>query len=222
MITHGNLVSNTEALHEAWRFTPGDVLLHALPIFHVHGLYVALGTAFLNRSEILWHRKFDADAVMRDLARATVMMGVPTFYTRLVTRDDLNVKACGHMRLFVSGSAPLLAETHKSFAAKTGHRILERYGMTETGMITSNPYDGERRAGTVGYPLPDVSVRIADEEGREVPHGEVGIDRVLAEVMPGDKSDEVARIQAEGKLVAMVGDGIAFLLLPERDAARAG
>jgi malonyl-CoA/methylmalonyl-CoA synthetase len=174
MITHRNLVSNTRALYETWRFAPGDVLLHALPIFHVHGLYVALGTAFLNRSEILWHQKFDADAVMRDLPRATVMMGVPTFYTRLVMRDDLTMEACGHMRLFVSGSAPLLAETHRSFEAKAGHRILERYGMTETGMITSNPYDGERRAGTVGYPLPGVSVRIADEEGREVPHGEVG------------------------------------------------
>jgi malonyl-CoA/methylmalonyl-CoA synthetase len=175
MITHGNLVSNTEALHEAWRFTPGDVLLHALPIFHVHGLYVALGTAFLNRSEILWHQKFDADAVMRDLPRASVMMGVPTFYTRLVLRADLSVDSCANVRLFVSGSAPLLAETHKTFEAKTGHRILERYGMTETGMITSNPYDGERRAGTVGYPLQGISVRIADENGSEVALGEVGM-----------------------------------------------
>jgi malonyl-CoA/methylmalonyl-CoA synthetase len=175
MITHRNLVSNTVSLHKIWRFAPGDVLLHALPIFHVHGLYVALGTAFLNRSEILWHQKFDADAVMRDLSRATVMMGVPTFYTRLVTRDDLDPRACASVRLFVSGSAPLLAETHKSFEARTGHRILERYGMTETGMITSNPYDGERRAGTVGYPLPDVSVRIADEEGHDVAPGEVGM-----------------------------------------------
>jgi malonyl-CoA/methylmalonyl-CoA synthetase len=175
MITHRNLVSNTMTLHEVWRFAPDDVLLHALPIFHVHGLYVALGTAFLNRSEIRWHQKFDVDAVMRDLPRATVMMGVPTFYTRLVMRPDLNAKACAHMRLFVSGSAPLLSETHRSFEAKTGHCILERYGMTETGMITSNPYDGERRAGTVGYPLPGVSVRIADDQGNEVPLGEVGM-----------------------------------------------
>jgi malonyl-CoA/methylmalonyl-CoA synthetase len=109
MITHRNLVSNTETLHEVWRFVPGDVLLHVLPIFHVHGLYVALGTAFLNRSEMIWHRKFDADAVMRDLPRASVMMGVPTFYTRLVMRPDLTREACAHMRLFVSGSAPLLA-----------------------------------------------------------------------------------------------------------------
>jgi malonyl-CoA/methylmalonyl-CoA synthetase len=174
MITHNNLVSNTVALHEAWHFVPGDVLLHVLPIFHVHGLYVALGTAFLNRSEMIWHRKFDADAVMRDLPRATVMMGVPTFYTRLVMRPDLTREHCAHMRLFVSGSAPLLAETHESFEAKTGHRILERYGMTETGMITSNPYDGERRAGSVGYPLPGVSVRIADEAGLRVAVGEIG------------------------------------------------
>jgi len=175
MITHGNLVSNTITLHEAWRFAPGDVLLHALPIFHVHGLYVALGTAFLNRSKILWHQKFDIDAVMRDLAKATVMMGVPTFYTRMVDWKGLTPEACAHMRLFVSGSAPLLADSHRSFEARTGHRILERYGMTETGMITSNPYDGERRAGTVGYPLPGISVRIADEEGRDMPVGEVGV-----------------------------------------------
>ena len=175
MITHGNLVSNTVTLHEVWRFAPGDVLLHALPIFHVHGLYVALGTAFLNRSEILWHQKFDIDAVIRDLSRANVMMGVPTFYSRMMLREDLTPQVCGHMRLFVSGSAPLLAETHKGFEAKTGHRILERYGMTETGMITSNPYDGERRAGTVGYSLPGISVRIADEEGHDVPVGEVGV-----------------------------------------------
>jgi malonyl-CoA/methylmalonyl-CoA synthetase len=175
MITHRNLASNTATLHEVWRFAPGDVLLHALPIFHVHGLYVALGTAFLNRSEILWHQKFDVDAVMRDLPNATVMMGVPTFYTRMVMREDLNAKACAHMRLVVSGSAPLLAETHKSFEAKTGHRILERYGMTETGMITSNPYDGDRRAGTVGYPLPGISVRIVGDDGHEVAPGEVGV-----------------------------------------------
>jgi malonyl-CoA/methylmalonyl-CoA synthetase len=205
MITHGNLVSNTEALHEAWRFTPGDVLLHALPIFHVHGLYVALGTAFLNRSEILWHRKFDADAVMRDLPRASVMMGVPTFYTRLVMRDDLTVESCAHMRLFVSGSAPLLAETHKTFEAKTGHRILERYGMTETGMITSNPYDGERRAGTVGYPLPGISVRIADEDGREVATGEVGMIEVKGpNVFKGywDMPEETAKsFRADGYFI---------------------
>jgi malonyl-CoA/methylmalonyl-CoA synthetase len=174
MITHNNLVSNTVTLHEVWRFVPGDVLLHVLPIFHVHGLYVALGTAFLNRSEMIWHRKFDADAVMRDLPRATVMMGVPTFYTRLVMRPDLTRELCAHMRLFVSGSAPLLAETHKCFEAKTGHRILERYGMTETGMITTNPYDGERRAGSVGYPLPGISVRIADDAGQRVAVGEIG------------------------------------------------
>ena len=205
MITHRNLVSNTVSLHQIWRFAPGDVLLHALPIFHVHGLYVALGTAFLNRSKILWHQKFDADAVMRDLPRATVMMGVPTFYTRLVARDDLDARACANVRLFVSGSAPLLAETHKSFEAKTGHRILERYGMTETGMITSNPYDGERRAGTVGYPLPDVSVRIADEDGHAVPPGEVGMIEVKGpNVFKGywDMPEETAKsFRADGYFI---------------------
>jgi malonyl-CoA/methylmalonyl-CoA synthetase len=205
MITHRNLVSNTEALHDAWRFTPGDVLLHALPIFHVHGLYVALGTAFLNRSEILWHQKFDADAVMRDLPRATVMMGVPTFYTRLVMREDLTAERCAHMRLFVSGSAPLLAETHRSFEAKTGHAILERYGMTETGMITSNPYDGERLAGTVGYPLPGISVRIADDDGHELPIGEVGMIEVKGpNVFKGywGMPDETARsFRADGYFI---------------------
>lgn len=175
MLTHDNLSSNTVTLHRAWGFVPGDVLLHALPIFHVHGLYVALGTAFLNGSEILWHQRFDGDKVMRDLPRATVMMGVPTFYTRLLARDDLTPEACAHIRLFVSGSAPLPAETHKAFEAKTGHRVLERYGMTETGMITSNPYEGERRAGTVGYALPAISVRVADETGREVPRRQVGV-----------------------------------------------
>jgi malonyl-CoA/methylmalonyl-CoA synthetase len=216
MITHRNLVSNTETLHEAWRFAPGDVLLHALPVFHVHGLYVALGTAFLNRSEILWHQKFEADAVMRDLPRATVMMGVPTFYTRLVMRDDLNAGTCAHVRLFVSGSAPLLAETHQSFQARTGHRILERYGMTETGMITSNPYDGERRAGTVGYALPGVSVRIADETGHEVARGEVGMIEVKGpNVFKGywDMPEETAKAFREdgyfitGDLGVMEPDG---------------
>lgn len=175
MITHDNLASNMLALHAIWGFRPGDVLLHALPVFHVHGLFVALGTAFLNGSAMLWHDRFDAARVMADLARASVFMGVPTFYTRLLRRDDLDAAACAHMRLFISGSAPLLAETHREFEARTGHRILERYGMTETGMITSNPYAGERVAGTVGYPLPRVSVRVADPSGRPLPDGEIGV-----------------------------------------------
>ena len=161
MITHGNLASNAETLAKLWGFRDGDVLLHALPIFHVHGLHVALNVSFLNGSEILWFDRFDASAVIAALPEATVMMGVPTFYTRLLAAPELNRQACRNMRLFISGSAPLLAETHREFSARAGHAILERYGMTETGMIASNPYDGERIAGTVGFALPGVDVRIA-------------------------------------------------------------
>ncbi len=175
MITHDNLTSNAQALHRIWHFEPGDVLLHALPIFHVHGLYVALNTAFLNQSEIIWLQKYDAETVLSLLPEATVMMGVPTFYTRLLTTDGFTAEACRNIRLFVSGSAPMLAETHIEFEQRTGQRILERYGMTEAGMITSNPYDGEGRAGTVGYALPDVSVRIAAEDGSILEPGEIGV-----------------------------------------------
>lgn len=175
MITHDNLSSNALALHRIWHFEPGDVLLHALPIFHVHGLYVALNTAFLNQSEIIWLQKYDVNQVLSLLPKATVMMGVPTFYTRLLASDDFTAEACRNIRLFVSGSAPMLAETHVEFEQRTGQRILERYGMTEAGMITSNPYDGERRAGTVGYALPDVSVRIAAEDGTVLEPGEIGV-----------------------------------------------
>ncbi len=175
MLTHGNLASNMVALHQAWAFQPGDVLLHALPIYHVHGLFVALGTALYNRSAIIWLPKFDAAQVIGLLPKATVMMGVPTFYTRLLEQPAFDAALVKHMRLFVAGSAPLLAETHARFFERTGHHILERYGMTETGMITSNPYDGARLAGTVGYPLPDVHVRIADAEGQECAVGEPGV-----------------------------------------------
>ncbi|WP_137391575.1 malonate--CoA ligase [Rhodoligotrophos defluvii] len=175
MLTHRNLSSNALTLKDLWAFAPGDVLLHALPIFHVHGLYVALNTAFLNRSEIIWLARFDADQVIAQLPRATVMMGVPTFYTRLLAHSGFNHDVCRNMRLFISGSAPLLAETHRQFAAVTGHEILERYGMTECGMITSNPYHGERVPGTVGFALPEVKVRIADAQGRPVAPGEVGM-----------------------------------------------
>ena len=174
MLSHGNLASNALTLHELWGFEPGDVLIHALPIFHVHGLYVALNTSFLNGSKMFWLPKFDADAIVGLLPRATVLMGVPTFYTRLLAHDGFGAGACANMRLFISGSAPLLAETHDRFAAHTGHRILERYGMTEAGMITSNPYDGERVAGTVGFPLPGVDVRVVDAEGGVLPAGEIG------------------------------------------------
>ncbi|MBS7543786.1 malonate--CoA ligase [Ancylobacter oerskovii] len=175
MITHRNLASNAEALREIWAFQPGDVMLHALPIFHVHGLFVALNTALLNGSPTIWLPKFDADAVIAQLPAATVMMGVPTFYTRLLAHPGFTRQLCAGMRLFIAGSAPLLAETHRRFEAATGHAILERYGMTECGMITSNPYDGERLPGSVGYALPDVSVRVVGEDGAELPRGEVGM-----------------------------------------------
>ncbi|GAB4069299.1 malonyl-CoA synthase [Ancylobacter sonchi] len=175
MITHRNLSSNAQALLEIWAFQPGDVLLHALPIFHVHGLFVALNTALLNGSEIIWLPRFDTDMVIAQLPRATVMMGVPTFYTRLLAHAGFTRELVKGMRLFIAGSAPLLAETHRQFETATGHAILERYGMTECGMITSNPYDGARLPGSVGYALPDVSVRIVGEKGAELPRGEVGM-----------------------------------------------
>jgi malonyl-CoA/methylmalonyl-CoA synthetase len=175
MLSHGNLSSNALALHRIWGWIPGDVLIHALPIFHVHGLFVALHTAMLNASRILFLPRFDADEIIDLLPKATVMMGVPTFYTRLLQNPALTHDACRNMRLFISGSAPLLKETFESFAMRTGHRILERYGMTEAGMITSNPLDGERLPETVGYPLPDVEARVADEHGRAVGTNEVGV-----------------------------------------------
>lgn len=168
MITHGNLTSNALALHQIWSFRPGDVLLHALPIFHIHGLFVALNTAMLNGSEILFLPKFDAGAVRNLLPRASVMMGVPTFYTRLLADPEFGAEDCRSIRLFISGSAPLTPETFKAFEARTGHRILERYGMSEAGMIASNPIDGARIAGTVGYPLPGVEIRLGASDVVEV------------------------------------------------------
>ncbi len=173
MLTHRNLLSNAETLARLWRFTDRDVLLHALPIFHTHGLFVASNISLLTGGQMIFLPGFDPDTVMRLMPRATAMMGVPTFYTRLLGDPRLTRDAVAHMRLFVSGSAPLLAETHAAFHARTGHRILERYGMTETNMSTSNPYDGDRRAGTVGFALPGVDLRIMTG-GLEVPPGEVG------------------------------------------------
>ncbi len=164
MLSHANLVSNAQVLVDYWRFTADDVLLHALPTFHTHGLFVATNTLLLAGGSMIFMEKFDADAVMAQMPRATTMMGVPTFYTRLLKHPDLTREATAHMRLFVSGSAPLLAETHREFEEKTGHAILERYGMTETNMNTSNPYDGDRIPGTVGFPLPGVELRILDPE----------------------------------------------------------
>lgn len=175
MLTHGNLSSNALVLHKYWGWEPGDVLLHALPIFHVHGLFVALHCALLNGSTVVFHESFDTKKIIEALPKVTVMMGVPTFYTRLLDDPKFDQKVCGNIRLFVAGSAPLLAESFKGFENRTGHKILERYGMTEAAMITSNPYDGERVAGTVGFALPDVEARVADENGVEVPRGEVGV-----------------------------------------------
>ena len=174
MISHRNLASNATTLHRYWGFREGDVLVHMLPLFHVHGLFVACHTALLNTSLIRFHSRFDARRALADFAVSSVFMGVPTFYTRLLAESALNREACSNMRLFISGSAPLLAETFEEFRARTGHVILERYGMTETGMLTSNPLDGERRGGTVGLPLPGVQVRVADDANRPLPPGEVG------------------------------------------------
>ena len=176
MLTHANLLSNALTLKELWGWQSHDVLIHILPIYHVHGLFVALHGALLSGASVLFHRGFDPAAVIGDFYRATLLMGVPTHYTRLTAAPELTRETCARMRLFISGSAPLLAEAHERFEEKTGQRILERYGMTETGMITSNPYQGgERAAGTVGYPLPDVEVRICGEAGAPVPAGEPGV-----------------------------------------------
>ncbi len=176
MLSHGNLSSNSQTMVKYWHFTEDDVLLHALPIFHTHGLFVATNCLMMAGGSMLFLPKFDLDQVLALLPRATAMMGVPTFYTRLLGSDDFTRDLVRHFRLFVSGSAPLSAEVHKAFFDRTGHAILERYGMTETNMNTSNPYDGDRRPGTVGFPLPGVGLRIADPKtGREVQDGEVGI-----------------------------------------------
>ncbi len=174
MLTHGNLYAGVSTLHAFWRFVPGDVLLHVLPIFHIHGLFVALHCALWNGSTMRFELKFDAARAVRLLPDSTVFMGVPTHYVRLLEEPGFDAQACARIRLFVSGSAPLLPDTFQRFAERTGHTILERYGMTEGGMFTSNPYEGERRCGTVGRALPGVSVRVADESGTPLPAGTVG------------------------------------------------
>ena len=174
MLTHRNLGSNALTLVGHWGFTRGDVLLHALPIYHVHGLFVACHCAMLSAARMLWLPKFDAKEVVGLLPQATVMMGVPTFYTRLLAEVGFNAAACRTIRIFVSGSAPLLPDTFDEFKARTGHAILERYGMTETGMNTSNPLAGERIAGTVGPPLPGISVRVVGTQGEPCAAGVVG------------------------------------------------
>lgn len=198
MLTHRALASNSEMLKDYWHFTGNDVLIHALPIFHTHGLFVATNIALMTGSACLFLPGFDADAIIKLMPRATALMGVPTFYTRLLKQPEL-ADASKNMRLFISGSAPLLAETHDRWSATTGHAILERYGMTETNMNTSNPYDGERRPGTVGFPLPGVELKICDRAtGERLPDGEIGVlevrgDNVFAGYwqMPEKTSDEL-------------------------------
>jgi malonyl-CoA/methylmalonyl-CoA synthetase len=176
MLSHDNLGSNAFMLREAWAFTGDDVLLHALPIFHTHGLFVGTNTILAAGASMIFLPKFDAAEVLRQLPRATSMMGVPTFYIRLLDDPGFTRDLVAHMRLFISGSAPLSADIHREFRERSGHAILERYGMTETNMNISNPYDGERIAGTVGFPLPGVSIRIADPDtGVEMPRGQVGV-----------------------------------------------
>ena len=174
MLTHGNLTSNAEALRDLWQFTAQDVLIHALPIFHTHGLFVALNVTFLAGGAVALHRGFNPEKILANFATATTMMGVPTFYTRLLGQSGLTPEAARHMRLFISGSAPMLTDTHAQWKAATGQQILERYGMTETCMNTSNPYVGARKAGTVGLPLPGVEVRLVDGAGQTCAQGEVG------------------------------------------------
>lgn len=176
MLSYGNLASNAEVLAQYWGFSEQDVLIHALPIFHTHGLFVAINVTLFAGSSMIFMPKFEPDLVLAALPDATVLMGVPTFYVRLLQSSALDQQRCSGMRLFVSGSAPLLADTHKQWQARTGHAILERYGMTETNMISSNPLDGERIAGSVGFPLPGVELRIADPAtGELLPPGQIGV-----------------------------------------------
>ena len=175
MLTHGNLLSNAQVLKDYWGWQQGDVLIHALPIFHVHGLFVAIHGALLNGSKMVWLAKFDPKTVIENMPRATVFMGVPTLYVRMLAEPALTKEAAKNMRLFISGSAPLLIETFNDWKERTGHTILERYGMSETIMLTSNPYrGGERRGGTVGFPLPGVGLRVRGDDGQDVPTGEIG------------------------------------------------
>ena len=174
MLSHGNLSSNALSLYELWDWQSDDVLIHALPIFHVHGLFVALHLALLGGSSMLFLTRFNVEQILDLIPQASVLMGVPTFYTRLLQQDALTPELCKNMRLFISGSAPLLEETFNEFAARSGHRILERYGMSETGMLMSNPLHGDRVPGSVGFALPDVSYRVCDDEGNELDAGSIG------------------------------------------------
>jgi malonyl-CoA/methylmalonyl-CoA synthetase len=229
MLSHGNLLSNARVLQQYWRWrTPeqgGDVLIHALPIFHVHGLFVAIHAALINGSKMLWFAKFEPRGVLQAMREATVFMGVPTLYVRLLQEAGLNQEATRHMRLYISGSAPMLIETFLDWQSRTGHTILERYGMSETVMLTSNPCDtadGQRLGGTVGRPLPGVSLRVQGDDGQPMPHGDIGGIQVkgpnvfagywnmpekTAEEFTADgyfKTGDVGRIDAQG-YVTIVG-----------------
>ena len=225
MLTHGNLLSNARTLRAWWDWQPNDVLIHALPIFHVHGLFVAVHGALLNGSKMIWFNRFEPRATIARMAEATVMMGVPTLYVRMLGEASLTRQATRHMRLFVSGSAPLLVETFDAWTARTGHVLLERYGMSETVMLTSNPCrpaDGVRRRGTVGPALPGVGLRVQDDSGQPCPAGEIGHIQVSGPNvfagywrMPEKTKDEfttdgwfktgdVGRVEADG-YVAIVG-----------------
>ena len=225
MLSHGNLLSNAQTLKAYWDWQPGDVLLHALPIFHVHGLFVASHGALLNGSKMIWFGKYDPKATIARLKEATVFMGVPTLYVRMLAEAALDTAACAHIRLFISGSAPLLKETFDEWTQRTGHVILERYGMSETVMLTSNPCraaDGQRLGGTVGYALPGVDVRVHGDQGQALPAGEIGgievrgpnvfhgywrMPEKTAEEFTADgwfKTGDVGRMEADGR-VTIVG-----------------
>jgi len=225
MLSHDNLASNSTVLRDYWRFTRDDVLIHALPIFHTHGLFVATNVALLAGCQVVFLPGFDADAILRAMPTATALMGVPTFYTRLLADERLTTTQTANMRLFVSGSAPLLVDTHEEWQSRTGHRILERYGMTETNMSTSNPYEGERRAGTVGFPLPGVEMRVM-AEGCEVAPGGIGVLEVRgANVFQGywqmpEKTAQELRSDGwfiTGDLARVDGDGYVSIVGREKD-----
>jgi len=222
MLSHDNLASNSQTLVDFWRFTDKDVLIHALPIYHTHGLFVASNVTLFARAAMIFLPKLDPERIIQLMSRATVLMGVPTFYTRLLQSPNLTKDATGHMRLFISGSAPLLAETHREWSARTGHAVLERYGMSECGMICSNPLNGERRPGSVGPSLPGIEVRVRAEAGELAAPGEAGVLEVkgpnvfkgywrmpekTAEEFTGDgwfKTGDVA-IKGEDGYVSIVG-----------------
>ncbi len=232
MLSHGNLLSNAATLREGWRFTQADTLLHALPVYHAHGLFVAGNVLLLAGGSMLFMPRFDAEIALDLIAQATSMMGVPTFYTRLLQNPRLDRETTAGMRVFISGSAPLLAETHDAWRERTGHMILERYGMTETTMITSNPYDGERIPGSVGPALDGVNVRIVDRKsGDGLPDGEIGIVEVTGpNVFKGywNKPEQTAEAFREdgyfvtGDLGYLDANGYLFLVGRDKDLIISG